>query len=115
MFDNLISDGQPYIAHGRRDLLWSWAFLLETQMADVRITEEARSQLENLPKGIHARVHKLLERLTSWPNVSGAKPLRGELAGHWRLRTGDYRLQFHLEDDTVVVERIGHRDGFYES
>jgi hypothetical protein len=29
------------------------------------------------------------------------------------MRTGDYRVQFRLEGGTVV-ERIGHRDGFYE-
>jgi len=53
-------------------------------------------------------------RLEHWPAVSGAKPLRGRLAGHYRIRTGDYRLQFHVEGDSVVIERVGHRDGFYE-
>jgi mRNA-degrading endonuclease RelE of RelBE toxin-antitoxin system len=47
-------------------------------------------------------------------HVSGAKPLCGGLAGHYRVRTGDYRLQFHVEGEEVVIERIGHRDGFYE-
>ena len=56
----------------------------------------------------------IIARLEHWPDVSGAKPLRGELAGHWRIRTGDYRLQFHTEGDEVVIERLGHRDGFYE-
>ena len=46
--------------------------------------------------------------------MSGAKPLRGELAGRYRLRTGDYRIQFHVAADVVTVEKIGHRDGFYE-
>jgi len=57
---------------------------------------------------------RLLNRLEAWPSVSGAKALRGDLAGRFRLRTGDYRLQFRIEDDLVVVERVGHRDGFYE-
>jgi mRNA-degrading endonuclease RelE of RelBE toxin-antitoxin system len=46
--------------------------------------------------------------------VSGAKPLSGNLAGKFRLRTGDYRLQFRLERGTIVVEQVGHRDGFYD-
>jgi mRNA-degrading endonuclease RelE of RelBE toxin-antitoxin system len=45
--------------------------------------------------------------------VSGAKPLRHGLAGHYRIRTGDYRVQFHVEGTRITVERIGHRDGFY--
>lgn len=57
---------------------------------------------------------ELLARLTRWPNVSGAKALTGNLAGHYRLRTGDYRLQFRVAREYVVVERVGHRDGFYD-
>jgi mRNA-degrading endonuclease RelE of RelBE toxin-antitoxin system len=83
-------------------------------MAKVKLTAEAAEGLEGLPLVIHARVLALLERLGKWPAVSGAKPLTGNLAGHYRLRTGDYRLQFRLEGQTVVVEKIGHRDRFYE-
>jgi mRNA-degrading endonuclease RelE of RelBE toxin-antitoxin system len=59
-------------------------------------------------------MYDLLERLEKWPNVSGAKPLRGNLAGRYRLRTGDFRMQFRVVDNVVIVEQIGHRDGFYE-
>jgi mRNA-degrading endonuclease RelE of RelBE toxin-antitoxin system len=30
------------------------------------------------------------------------------------MRTGDYRVQFHVRGDVVTVEKIGHRDGFYD-
>jgi len=40
--------------------------------------------------------------------------LLGELAGQFRLRTGDYRVQFEVVGDVVQVQKIGHRDGFYE-
>jgi mRNA-degrading endonuclease RelE of RelBE toxin-antitoxin system len=80
----------------------------------VVLTPRAAKELDGLPLVVQIRVLTLLERLAKWPRVSGAKPLRGDLAGRYRLRTGDYRLQFHVKDDRVVVERIGHRDGFYE-
>ena len=83
-------------------------------MAKVTLTREAAEGLEDLPIVIHSRVLLLLERLAKWPAVSGAKPLTGPLAGRYRLRTGDYRLQFRLERQTIVVEKIGHRDKFYE-
>ena len=83
-------------------------------MARIHLTPAAARQLEELPISIHARMVKLLERLDKWPDISGAKPLRGGLAGHYRLRTGDYRLQFAVQGDTLIVEKIGHRDGFYE-
>ena len=53
-------------------------------------------------------------RLEDWPEVSGAKPLTGTLAGHYRLRTGDYRLQFRVAGDKLIEEKIADRDGFYE-
>jgi len=42
------------------------------------------------------------------------KALRGNLGGHFRMRTGDYRVQFRVEGNRVLVECVGHRDGFYE-
>jgi len=83
-------------------------------MATVSLTPEAAEQLEDLNNPIHGRVLKLLVRLEEWPEVSGAKPLSGELAGRYRLRTGDYRVQFYPDGEDVIVERIGHRDGFYD-
>ena len=87
-------------------------------MPPVKFDEDAARQLVELPKEIKARVADLIARLSKWPNVSGAKPLRGRLAGRFRLRSGDYRLQYYVEGDekspTVVVEQVGHRDGFYD-
>ena len=59
-------------------------------------------------------MYDLLERLEKWPNVSGAKPLRGKLAGHYRLRTGDFRVQFRSAGEDIIIEHIGHRDRFYD-
>lgn len=83
-------------------------------MAIVRMTPKAKEELAAVPRGIQARMIAIMARLEQWPDVSGAKPLRGSLAGHYRVRTGDYRLQFLVKADDVIVERIGHRDGFYE-
>lgn len=83
-------------------------------MAKVTVTREAAEGLDDLPLVIHARVLRMLERLAGWPAVSGAKPLTGPLSGRYRLRTGDYRLQFRVEGQAVIVEKIGHRSRFYE-
>jgi len=82
-------------------------------MPSVTLEFIAAKQLGDLPKPIKSRIIELLSRLADWPNVSGAKPLTGKLAGRFRLRTGDYRLQFRVEVGAVVVEQVGHRDGFY--
>ena len=82
-------------------------------MFEVKLTQLAVDQLEELDKPMHARVLNRLDGLKDWPNVSGARRLSGGLTGRYRIRTGDYRLQFYVEGNEIVVEKIGHRDGFY--
>ena len=83
-------------------------------MPDVVLSTEAKEQAEELPKVILARVIKMVERLANWPDVSGVRPLGGDLAGWFRLRTGDYRLRFRLKGGKIIVDKIGHRRDFYD-
>jgi mRNA-degrading endonuclease RelE of RelBE toxin-antitoxin system len=107
-------------------------------MVTVEITPAAAAQIEALPSPIVRRMRKLMVRLRQWPAVSGVKHLRGALAGKCRLRTGDYRVQFRVEetrkvlkikgvvkgkevvreqevvDYRIIVDKAGHRDGFYD-
>ena len=83
-------------------------------MVRVTITPDAAGELERVPLAIRIRMVRIFERLERWPEVSGAKPLRGDRAGLYRVRTGDYRVQFRVEGATLIVEKIGHRAGFYE-
>ena len=78
-------------------------------MASVMVRPDALDKLAKLP-----RIGKLFERLEGWPALSGAKPLSGNLAGGYRLRTGDYRVRSRVEGETVIVDKIGHRSEFYE-
>lgn len=82
--------------------------------ARVSITPQAQREFDELPLTMRGRILKVFERLGRWPEVSGAKPMQGELAGLYRIRTGDYRVLFRVEGRRVIVERVGHRDGFYE-
>ncbi len=91
--------------------------------AEVVVTDAAREDLKALKNVvIAARLYKLIDRLKKWPEVSGVKSLSGNLAGWYRMRTGDYRLQFRVETTSrdatkrhrIIIEKAGHRDGFYE-
>jgi mRNA-degrading endonuclease RelE of RelBE toxin-antitoxin system len=63
-------------------------------MFEVVIADAAVVQIELLPIAIQIRIDQIVARLRNWPNVSGAKPLRGPLKGAYRIRTGDYRVLF---------------------
>ena len=86
-------------------------------MATVTITDEALAELAETPAPIRFRIQAIVaDRLVNWPAVSGAKALRGALAGNWRIRTGDYRIVFRVSADgqQVVIWKIGHRGGVYD-
>ena len=80
----------------------------------VLLTPDAQADFDALPGTIRARVLRIFERLQAWPQVSGAKPLSGDWAGHYRIRTGDWRVIFRVVTPQVIVVRIKHRSEVYE-
>jgi len=86
------------------------------RVAIVTYTADALAELEALPRGIQPRVHRAVERLANWPGISGAKPLRGELRGSFRVRAGDYRIIFNYtaSNDVITVWKIGYRGDVYD-
>ena len=53
-------------------------------------------------------------RLFSLPDLYG-KPLRRSLKGYRKLRVGDYRVIFRIEEKTVKIFIIGHRSAVYKN
>jgi mRNA interferase RelE/StbE len=83
-------------------------------MARVLLTPEAEHQMQRLPRVIRYRLHDVVDRLELWPSTSGAKPLRKELKGYYRIRVGDFRVVFRAVGEEVWIVRIEHRKDVYE-
>ena len=87
-------------------------------MATVVLNETAQEEFFALPLPIQDRVTEILVALENWPSVSGVKTLRGDMAGYYRKRTGDYRILFRASDRTaaalLTVVRLGHRKDVYD-
>lgn len=85
-------------------------------MYDVRIAAVAQEQFQALPLGIQKRVLDVFARLGHWPQVSGAKPMRYGLKGSFRVRTGDWRVLFTVDEPAkrISVFRIANRRDVYE-
>jgi mRNA-degrading endonuclease RelE of RelBE toxin-antitoxin system len=84
-------------------------------MAVVRLAAEAREDFDALPLTVRVRVRAIFARLQQWPNVSGAKPLKKEWAGHCRIRSGDWRIIFRPVSPEMIVVRIKHRSEVYDN
>ena len=83
-------------------------------MATVVITPAAQVEADATPVVIQRRIAPVIERLQKWPTVSGAKPLRGDLQGSFRIRTGDYRVVFRVAGETVTIWKVGYRGAVYD-
>ena len=86
-------------------------------MADyeVVVSRRAADEIDNLPKAMAARVYAKLEALVHEPRPSGVKKLRGSAKG-WRVRIGDYRILYEIDDDSrlVNVAAVRHRGKAYD-
>ncbi|HEY3236415.1 MAG TPA: type II toxin-antitoxin system RelE/ParE family toxin [Polyangiaceae bacterium] len=80
----------------------------------VLLTPEAQADFDALPVTIRARVLRIFERLRGWPSISVAKALTWKLAGHYRSRTGDWRVIFRVVGSKIIVVNIKHRSKVYE-
>jgi len=80
----------------------------------VEVTPAASRQLRKLDPVAQRRIQAAVELLASEPRPPGVKRLVGG-AGEWRVRTGDYRIVYEIEDDVLVVLVIalGHRRDIY--
>ncbi len=76
----------------------------------------AARSLRKLPRPAVERIKVALQGLCQNPRPSGVKALSGE-PGLWRVRVGDYRVVYEIEDDALVilVVRVAHRREVYRS
>jgi mRNA-degrading endonuclease RelE of RelBE toxin-antitoxin system len=82
-------------------------------MVSLRLSSAAARGLSEAPTGMIRRLNEAMERLERWPQVSGAKPLRGRLKGCFRLRCGDWRIVFRPVGDELRIEAIDNRRDVY--
>ena len=80
----------------------------------ITVALAAASRLRKFEPQVRRRIQAALELLSSNPRPPAATQLVGG-AGEWRVRTGDYRIVYEIEDDNllVLVLRVGHRREIY--
>ena len=78
------------------------------------VTPEARRNLLALPKDVLRRVDACILALGQAPRPPRTRRIKGG-PDLWRVRVGDYRIIYAIEDDKllIVVIRIGHRREVY--
>ncbi|MCO6477258.1 MAG: type II toxin-antitoxin system RelE/ParE family toxin [Phaeodactylibacter sp.] len=80
----------------------------------IRIKKSAQKEIKNLPKEMVKRVVKAINSLADDPRPAGCKKLTG-YENYWRIRVGNYRVLYSIQDNVLVVEIIAvrHRKDAY--
>ena len=85
-------------------------------MAEARIewTEYALDDLAKLDLPIQKRILRKIGWFGRHFNNQTPEPLAGELSGTYKIRIGDWRVIYKLEQDIIVIYAIGHRKDVYK-
>jgi mRNA interferase RelE/StbE len=80
---------------------------------EVRLKRSVVKDLLRFPKADNRRIAARIESLADEPRPHGCEKLAGSSA--YRVRQGDYRIVYTIDDDTIVIEivRVGHRRELY--
>jgi mRNA interferase RelE/StbE len=78
------------------------------------MTAAARRGMLALPKDVVRRIDACILALVQKPRPPRSVKLKGE-TDLWRVRVGDYRILYQIEDDRllVIVIRVAHRREVY--
>jgi mRNA-degrading endonuclease RelE of RelBE toxin-antitoxin system len=74
----------------------------------VTLTEHAIVDLKDISKELRNQIHRELRDLESAPFPSGTyiKRLRGFRPPVYRLRSGNFRILYHIQESSVTILRV---------
>ena len=81
---------------------------------EIVFARSARKELQALSRALAERILGKIELLASNPRPYGYKRLRGH-SSLWRIRVGEYRVIYSIDDNTLVVDIsvVRHRSEAY--
>lgn len=72
-----------------------------------------RHDIPHLDGGVALRIRQAIHAKLLMNPQDYSRPLRKPLSRHHKMRVGDYRVIFRVEDMTVKIFGIGHRKEIY--
>jgi mRNA interferase RelE/StbE len=85
-------------------------------MYRIIISNSAEKDMNKLPKVALKKVEHAIDHLADNPRPRGCKKLKGIHEDLWRIRVGDYRVIYTVEDKIEIIDirRVRHRGEVYE-
>ena len=79
----------------------------------VQIDDKAIKDLSKINKNVALKIIKKIDKLVDFPIGTNIKKLTN-LYPPYRLRVGDYRIFFDVQDDILTVYSVKHRQNCYK-
>jgi mRNA interferase RelE/StbE len=81
----------------------------------IEFLPSARKELTSFPRGAQERIGKKIDSLSINPRPHGVEKLEGKRGSFYRLRVGDYRILYEIQDEIllILVIKVGHRREVY--
>jgi len=76
-------------------------------------TEDAIEDLQKLDRFITQRILKKITWFSQHFDNIIPEPLSGDFTGTYKLRIGDWRVVYTIEQDVIVIQAVGHRREVY--
>ena len=71
-------------------------------------------QLSKLDKNEVKAILEKIENFAQEPVITQIKKLKTPFEGAYRLRAGNYRVVFYLDNDLMLISKVAHRKNVYD-
>jgi mRNA interferase RelE/StbE len=78
---------------------------------DVQIKNTAKKYLERIPEPHKSAIASAIDGLKKEPPEGNIRPLTGQ--GGWRLRVGDFRILYKIENEFIFITHVVPRGQAY--
>jgi mRNA interferase RelE/StbE len=82
-------------------------------LAEVAWTRDAVDDLRKLDKPVRKRILSRISWFAAHFEEIIPEPLSGEFASTYKIRVGDWRLIYTLQDERILILAVGHRREIY--
>ncbi len=84
-------------------------------MYEILIKASAEKEIRCLSSEMRKRITSAVLALRDEPRPSDVRKLKGRDEEGWRIRVGDYRVLYRIDDELrqVTIYRVGHRRDVY--
>ena len=85
-------------------------------MYTISIKPSALKEINKLPTPTIKKIGKAIDGLSKNPRPDGVKKLKGSDEELYRIRIGDYRIVYSIEDEIKIIDilKVGHRKDIYK-